>query len=71
MQEKCFPLPVWARRAEVLRLTGVPRDKLISWAMRGEVQFRKFGSAQQSAIVYKLADVLKKIEELEKDQINE
>lgn len=58
-------LPIWARRAEIMRLTGIPRDRLMNWALCGEVEWRKFGNTQQSAVVYRVADVLRMVENLE------
>lgn len=71
MQEQNLPLPIWSRKAEVLRLTGIPRDTLIEWALHGKVEWRKFGSAQQSAIVYRLSDVLEQIEKLNQENTDE
>ena len=54
--------PMWCKRAEIERLTGVPSTVLARWVSDGDVAFAKLGDAQQSTSVYRLQDVLGVIE---------
>ena len=54
--------PMWCRRAEVERLTGIPSTVLARWVSDGVVAVAKLGDAKQSTSVYRLQDVLGAIE---------
>lgn len=54
--------PMWCKRAEIERLTGVPVSVLSRWVSDGVVAVAKLGDAKQSTSIYRLKDVLGAIE---------
>lgn len=58
-------VPVWAPLAVAMVICGLPEHVIRGWADAGEVRAKKLeGDAQRARRVYRVSDILEKIEEL-------
>lgn len=58
-------VPVWAPLAVAMVICGLPEHVIRGWADAGEVRAKKLeGDAQRARRVYRVQDILEKIDEL-------
>ena len=58
-------VPVWAPLAVAMVICGMPEHVIRGWADAGEIRAKKLeGDAQRSRRIYRVADILEKIDEL-------
>lgn len=58
-------VPVWAPMAVAMVICGMPEHVIRGWSDAGEVRAKKLeGDAQRSRRVYRVSDILEKIDEL-------
>lgn len=58
-------VPVWAPLAVAMVIFGLPEHVIRGWADAGEVRAKKLeGDAQRARRVYRVQDILEKIDEL-------
>ena len=58
-------VPVWAPMAVAMVICGMPEHVIRGWSDAGEVRAKKLdGDAQRARRVYRVSDILEKIEEL-------
>ena len=58
-------VPVWAPMAVAMVICGMPEHVIRGWSDSGEVRAKKLeGDAQRARRVYRVSDILEKIEEL-------
>lgn len=58
-------VPVWAPMAVAMVICGMPEHVIRGWSDAGEVRAKKLdGDAQRARRVYRVSDILEKIDEL-------
>ena len=58
-------VPVWAPLAVAMVICGMPENVIRGWADAGEIRAKKLdGDEQRARRVYRVQDILEKIEEL-------
>lgn len=58
-------VPVWAPMAVAMVICGMPEHVIRGWSDAGEVRAKKLeGDAQRARRVYRVQDILEKIDEL-------
>ena len=58
-------VPVWAPLAVAMVISGMPEHVIRGWSDAGEIRAKKLeGDAQRSRRVYRVQDILEKVEEL-------
>lgn len=58
-------VPVWAPLAVAMVISGMPENVIRGWADAGEIRAKKLdGDEQRARRVYRVQDILEKIEEL-------
>ena len=58
-------VPVWAPMAVAMVISGMPEHVIRGWSDAGEIRAKKLdGDAQRARRVYRVGDILEKIDEL-------
>ncbi|MBO7686354.1 MAG: hypothetical protein J6V72_08225 [Kiritimatiellae bacterium] len=58
-------VPVWAPMAVAMVISGMPEHVIRGWSDAGEIRAKKLeGDAQRARRVYRVQDILEKIDEL-------
>ena len=58
-------MPVWAPMAVAVVICGMPEHVIRGWSDAGEIRAKKLdGDAQRARRVYRVSDILEKVDEL-------